>query len=152
MLQFLSADVLPNPLLSVSPWFENRREEYQAALAQVSATGDWDHWVRFFATGIEASAVDTAQRVDELLDVAEAYASRLRGAGATGLVRDVADMLIGYPYVSIAAVSRRIDKPFQTASNAVMKLVDLGILRERTGRRQGRVFEAADVVAILTRR
>ena len=56
VLQLVGLGVLSEGLLSVSPWFEARRDEYQDLLASVSATGSWDSWISFFAEGLEASA------------------------------------------------------------------------------------------------
>jgi Fic family protein len=138
--------------LSISPWFEQRRRDYQDRLLEVSVTGDWDSWVRFFAEGIENSALDTASRVDRLLHVQEDYANILRDAGAAGLIRDIAASLIAYPYIEVSRTAARFDSPFQTVNRAVAKLVSLGILRERTGRSYGRLFEAPAVVQVLVAR
>lgn len=148
-VQLIQDAALSDPLLSVSPWFESRRAQYQERLFDVSAKGDWDGWVRFFASGIEASAADTARRVDDLLNVQAAYARQLREAGATGVVRDIAESLVGYPFVTISTLTDRTGRTFQAVSTAVNRLVDLGILRERTGRSHNRVFEAVDVVRVL---
>jgi Fic family protein len=152
VLQLIQDRALDDPLLSISPWFEQRRRSYQDHLLEVSATGDWDGWVRFFAEGIEVSAVDTAIRVDRLLRVQEHYANTLRDAGAAGLIRDVAESLIAYPYIDVPRTAKRLDSTFQTVNKAVSRLVSLGILRERTGRSHGRLFEAPAVVDILTAR
>lgn len=78
VVQLLQDGALASSLLSVSPWFERRRERYQDELAAVSATGDWGSWVALFAEGIEASAIDTARRLERVLDVQEDYHRRLR--------------------------------------------------------------------------
>lgn len=48
LLQMMSRGLLSQPLLSVSPWFERRRPEYQDRLLGVSTKGDWDDWILFF--------------------------------------------------------------------------------------------------------
>lgn len=130
VLQLLSQGVLTEPLLSVSPWFEARREEYQDALAEVSASGDWDQWVTFFAKGIESSANDTAERLHALLEVQDGYRNLLRENNVRGIARDIADVLIRDPYVTIPRLSKETGKTYQAVSNAVGKLVDLGVLEE----------------------
>ena len=152
VLHLIQDGALEDPLLSISPWFEQRRRDYQDRLLEVSASGDWDGWVRFFAEGIEASALDTAVRVDRLLRVQEHYATVLREAGASGLIRDLAESLIAYPYIDVSRTASRLDSTFPTVNKAVARLVSLGILRERTGRSYGRLFEAPAVVRVLTAR
>lgn len=151
VLQFMQEKLLSDPTLTVSPWFETRRTAYQDALAGVSGEGDWDSWVAFFAKGIEAAATDTTSRVSQILRVQESFQQRLRDANAKGIVRDVAEGLTTSPYITIAGVAASTGKSFQAASNAVTRLVELGILSERTGRSHHRLFAATEVVDVLVR-
>jgi Fic family protein len=146
----MRSSTLVQPLLSVSPWFEARREQYQDGLGSVSATGDCDGWVRFFAEGIEQSAVDTGTRMSELLDVWNEYRERIRTSGSRGTVLDIADLLIGQPFVTVPMLAKETGRTYQAASNAVVKLTELGILTEVE--RQGvRMFRASEVVRVTTR-
>ena len=63
LLQMMSRGLLSQPLLSVSPWFERRRPEYQGRLLGVSTKGDWDDWILFFCQDIEESCEDALLRV-----------------------------------------------------------------------------------------
>lgn len=150
VLQFMRSDVLTEPLLSVSPWFEARRQDYQDALAGVSAEGAWDAWITLFADGIHSSATDTGARMSDLLAVQAEYRDRIRASGTRGMVLDVADYLIGTPFVTVPMLAAAFGKTYQAASNAVARLVELDILSEVE--RQGvRVFRASNVVQVTTR-
>jgi Fic family protein len=150
VLQLMRSDVLSEPLLSVSPWFEARRDQYQEALAAVSAEGAWDEWVTLFADGIYSSAVDTGSRMSDLLAVQAEYRDRIRASGARGMVLDVAEHLIGAPFVTVPMLASALGKTYQAASNAVARLVELDILTEVE--RQGvRVFRASNVVQVTMR-
>jgi Fic family protein len=145
VVQLLQAQMLPDSLLSVSPWFEARRETYQDSLAEVSATGNWDQWIEFFAHGLEASANDTAKRLETILDIQARFQQRLRDAGLTGVVRDVADFMVGSPYSTVRQLSDANGKTYQANSNAVNKLIEIGILEEiQNGGR--RVIRAPEVI------
>ena len=78
VLQLMQLKVLRHPILVVSPWFEARRSEYQAALLRLSETGNWNDWVAFFATGVEAAATSTHERIDQLLGLQEEFVRRVR--------------------------------------------------------------------------
>lgn len=151
VLQLVSEGLLTHGLLSVSPWFEQRRDEYQGLLALVSASGEWDPWVRFFAEGIEASAIDTAQRMSALLAVQASYQDTLRAEGAKGVIRDVVDFLIGNPYVTIPMLVAATGRTYPAVKTAVQKLIEFEVLveLESTGTR---VFRATDVVRVTSRR
>lgn len=149
VLQLVGLGLLSEGLLSVSPWFEKRRDTYQDLLARVSATGEWDEWISFFADGIEASAVDSAERIRRLLELQTQYHERLREAGARGAVRDIADLLIGRPYVNIPTLRDATGLTYQAVSNAVKKLTELGILEQRTVPGV-MAFRAPEVVEIIS--
>jgi Fic family protein len=130
VVQLLQAEMLPNSLLSVSPWFEARRNAYQDALSKVSVTGNWDQWIEFFAEGLEASANDTAKRLERVLDIQASFHRQIREAGISGIARAVADHMIGAPFSTIRQLSEANGKTYQANSNAVNRLIELGILDE----------------------
>jgi hypothetical protein len=54
--------VLTEPTLTVSPWFEMRREQYYNVLLGVSTRNNWDDFIRFFAAGCECLLTRHARR------------------------------------------------------------------------------------------
>ncbi len=150
VLQLMQLKVLRHPILVVSPWFEARRSEYQAALLRLSETGDWNGWVAFFASGVEAAATSTHERIDQLLGLQEEFVRRVRQAGFSGVAERVAGELIGAPILRAPLVAARHDVTQQAAMNALRRLAQLEIVTERVLR--GRVsFRADRVVDLLSR-
>lgn len=150
VLQLMQDGVVKEPLLTVSPWFEARRDAYQTALSEVSASGDWDQWVSFFAEGIAASATTTADRLHGLLQVQARFHSQLQAANIRGVARDIVDVLIRDPYVTITHLSRMTGRTYQAVSNAVVKLEDLGIL-QLVDKTAPKMYRAPEVLAIALR-
>ena len=67
---FLYAEkVLPSPLLYLSAYFERDRDEYYDQLLRVSATGDWQAWIRYFLRGVAEQASDALIRSRRLRDL-----------------------------------------------------------------------------------
>ncbi|MFJ3403299.1 Fic family protein [Promicromonospora sp. NPDC090134] len=150
VLQLMVDGVIDEPLLTVSPWFEARRSEYQDHLAHVSATGDWVPWIRFFSTGLEASATDTAQRIDRMLKIRGEHIEQLKGANVRGaIVRDIVDLLIEVPIVTAPGIARRLGKSLQGVNQAFEKLVALGVLDGPIGT-YNRRFIARDILEAIT--
>jgi Fic family protein len=150
VLQLMQLKVLRHPILVVSPWFEARRSEYQAALLRLSETGNWNDWVAFFATGVEAAATSTHERIDQLLGLQEEFVRRVREAGFSGVAERVAGELIGAPILRAPLVAERHNVTQQAAMNALRRLAQLEIVTERVLR--GRVsFRADRVVELLSR-
>ncbi|MDB5335768.1 MAG: cell filamentation protein Fic [Planctomycetaceae bacterium] len=149
VLQFMKDGLIADPLLSVSPWFEARRTEYQDHLASVSATGNWDPWVTFFASGVTSSAEDVARRVDRMLAVQAKYVQILQDVSAKGVIRDIVDALIEDQVITISMMCEGFGKTPPAVSAAIQKLVDL---KNPTGPfgNYGRQFIAGDIWRAVT--
>jgi Fic family protein len=136
----------------VSPWFEARRADYYDALMGVSTRGDWDTWIRFFATGLAASAQDTERRLLDLLDVQQDLKARIRAAG---LRADNAILLVDFalaqPIFTVRQVERHLEVTYARANTLVRQLVDIGVLRQFDDAAYAREFASPDVVGILLR-
>lgn len=149
LLHFMHLGELREPLLEVSPWFEARRVEYQDHLLQVSCTGSWDPWVKFFARGITAQAVRTVQRIDDLLTYQRKTKEQLRAANVRGVAMDMAEQLIGVPYLTPTWAAKEHHVTYVAANSAIARLTGLGLLREVSGRTHSRMFSAPEVLKIL---
>lgn len=151
VLQFMAAGQLTEPLLSVSPWFEARREEYMQRMAYVSAAGEWEEWIQFFAQGIAESASDTQQRIVRLVAVQKLYAARLDALGYKGTARNICDQLVATPIVTVPDLARQMDKTQAGISYAVGNLEKAGILHPLMPQgKKNRRYLAIDVHEAIT--
>jgi Fic family protein len=149
VLQFMRQEVLRDPILVVSPWFEARRIEYQDALLRLSQSGDWDAWIRFFASGVAASAATTHERVDGLISWQQDALARVRAEGISGVAERLTGELIGNPILRASQVSKRHGVSHQAAMNALRRLAQVGIVTEQN--RRGRIsFTAQPVVQLIS--
>lgn len=151
VLHLMLSGALQEPLLSVSPWFEGRRSDYQDELQRVSETGEWDRWVSFFSTGLRDQADVATRKINELVEVRNRAKELCRTNNVRGTALGVAEGLIGRPIITPTWVQFLYGVSYPTANNAVGRLVELGLLRETTGGSYGRVFAADDVLRILER-
>lgn len=136
------------PLLSVSPWFERRRPEYQDRLLGVSTKGDWDDWILFFCQDIEESCEDALLRVKRLVNVRQRYRSLLDEHRYSGLSVQTAMYLIGQPTVTASMLRRRFGKSPSAVQHALSRLVSVGILRAYPAGR-GNLHIAPDIHKVL---
>lgn len=75
VLQLIEEDRLSEPILEISSFLEDHRDEYVALLRSVSSTGDWDGWIGFFVEAVRAQSERGLAKVDALLNVREQYAA-----------------------------------------------------------------------------
>lgn len=150
VLQLARAGELRFPILNLSPWLERRRRDYQDHLLRCSATGEFDGWIRFFCEAAREQAAREMAKIEALHDWRDRTLGVIRDSDAGGrLITAIAEDLIGYPLVTPKAAAARYQATYPGANKAIARLEQLGILRERTGRKYGRVFAAPEVLRII---
>jgi len=151
VLQMMEAQVLTYPVLNLSPWLKRRKEQYKTLLLDISATGDYDPWVRFFSNAVEAQAQDMVGRIEELLTVRQELLDQARENRLRGFALVVIEDLIGYSSITPSSMAKRHEVQYKTANDAIKRLEALGILQEITGANYGRIYASPRVREIVLR-
>jgi Fic family protein len=73
MLLLREWNVLLQPLLNLSAYFERYRQEYYDHLLAISQRGKWEDWLRFFLRGITSQAHDSVFRMTRLEGIRARY-------------------------------------------------------------------------------
>ncbi|HKP07495.1 MAG TPA: Fic/DOC family N-terminal domain-containing protein [Microbacterium sp.] len=151
VVHLLSARVLGEPTLTVSPWFEARRTDYYDRLLGVSARGDWNAYIRFFANGIQSAADQTRNQMVGLVAVQgelkdRVRASTLRADSAHSLV----DLAVANPSFTVRKVQADLSLSYGRANRLVGQLVEIGVLRSVDPDAYNRRFFAPRVLDVLT--
>ncbi|MCI0403760.1 MAG: Fic family protein [Acidobacteria bacterium] len=150
-LLLCSENLLPQPLLYLSAFLERNRTDYYRLLREVSRAGNWMDWTSFFLRGIGEQASDAVERSHRLLDLWQRYRRELQSARHTGTLVQLVDMLFESPFVTPAGVSSRLKVSWPTAQNQILRLAEMNILHEATGRRRNRVFVAQEILDLIQR-
>lgn len=151
VLHLQIAGVLGEPTLTVSPWFEARRTEYYDRLFSVSATGDWDGFVRFFARGLQAAADQTRVQMVALVGVQTELKERIRtSALRADSAHSLVDLAVANPSFTVRKVEAQLGLSYARANKLVGQLVELGILQQVGDSAYGRRFFAPRVLQTLT--
>lgn len=149
VLQLLQEGQLSQPLLEISSYFEDHRDRYQGLLRQVSESGDWDAWVAFFVEGVRVQSENGLRKVDALLSEQQRVLDVLREQRVRGSAVQLAGELIGSPIQVPARAAERLGVSYQAATNALDRLVELGILRRVEAKGRKRLYAADSVLEIL---
>ena len=143
--------VLRQPLLYLSLYFKQHRAEYYRRLDLVRTTGDWEAWLDFFLEGVAETAGAAVGTAHQLLAMFQRDTERIQALGrASGTALRVHAVLRSRPVADVDHLARATGVAYTTAARAVDGLVELGILRELTGRRRGRVFAYGSYLEILS--
>jgi len=142
-------NLLPQPLLYLSAYFEAHRDSYYDLLLAVSQRGAWEEWVTFFLRGVKEQCGDAVARIKHLQDLRGYYRVRVQTARTPARLLDVVDMLFLNPVLTVRRVEGEVGVTFQTAQRYVDRLAALDILTEVTGKGRNRVYGAMDVIRAL---
>jgi Fic family protein len=140
---------LPQPLLYLSAFFEQHRQEYYDRLLDVSRRGAWNDWLSFFATGVAEQARDANARARRLLDLWQEYRHRAAGLIRSSAVLRLVDELFASPFLTTNRAKDVTEVSFKNAQRMVDRLAGDGILREVTGQRRYRVYCAEEILRLL---
>ena len=142
--------VLKRPLLYLSLYFKQHRSEYYRLLDRVRMEGDWEAWLDFFLEGVEQTAQNAVETARRLVNLFQENTQQIRQTGrrANTALR-VFDALCERPILTLAEVRRRTDLSFPGATNGMNTLMELGIVRELTGKKRNRIFAYDRYLAIL---
>jgi Fic family protein len=142
-------DLLPEPLLYLSAYFEAHRQAYYDLLLAVSQKGAWEDWLSFFLCGVADQARDAVARAGRLQDLRERYREQFQTARAAARLLQVVDLLFAQPLLTISQVAKALDVSFPAARQYVNQLEQAGMLQEITGQARNRVYRADDVLRTI---
>lgn len=148
-LMLCERQVLPEPLLYLSAFFEQHREEYYDGLLNVSRRGAWNDWIRFFARGIAEQARDALRRVQRLQDLQEIYRRRVSELIRSPAPQRLVEECFASPFITMNQAAEVMGVAYPTAARTVGILEKAGLLHEITGRQRDRIFVADEILRLL---
>lgn len=140
------------PPLYLAGYLKARQRQYYDHLANVQRHGQWTPWLAFFLEGIASAAATEQATAQALLRIHQDWQERTAQLRADAAARRLLDVLLGAPVQTVASVRAALGVSPQAANTGIAVLLELGILREMTGRRWGRSFHAHEVLAALERK
>ncbi len=148
-LLFTEWNILSQPLLNLSVYFERYRQEYYDHLLSVSQRGDWVAWLRFFLRGVSSQAQDSLARMQRLEAIRTKYEPLVKSDRNSERMGAVLDFLFARPILSAKQLAESVGMPFKTARQYIEKLVKAGILREVTGNARNQIYRADEIFGAM---
>jgi Fic family protein len=142
-------NILSQPLLHLSEFFEKHRNEYYDGLLHVSQKGSWQEWIQFFLRGIAEQSEEAARQTKQLIDLREEYREKVQTISSSALILKLVDALFMTPAIDIPSMAKKLRVTYPTAQVYVSELVKAGMLAEGTGKKRNRVFFASRILAIV---
>jgi Fic family protein len=144
--------MLYEPVLYLSLFFKKHRRLYYDRLNGTRKHDGWKEWLDFFLQGVRDTAnqaARTALEIDRLFREDKDKIEQVgRGSPSALLIYQLAQ---ANPIFSIKHAAGKAKLSFPTASAAVERLTNVGILQESSGKRRDRLFLYAKYLEVLNR-
>jgi Fic family protein len=128
LLYLVDQQLLSHPILYLSKYIIQNKEDYYYSLSGVTQRNDWKSWIMYMLTAVEKTAIHTNQLIDEIIlqmDATYQYAkTKLKW-----YTLEVNQALFSQPYVKQRLIGEITgSKSRTTISKYIQQLIDLGIL------------------------
>jgi len=135
ILVLLQADLLDIPVLYLSRFIIQHKQEYYRRLRAVTESGDWEGWLLYMLSAVEETARWTTGRIVAIRNLLEATVERCRQEVPRVYSKELIDLIFQQPYCKIAFVVDAGIAKRKTSSAYLQELERIGILAsERRGR------------------
>lgn len=141
--------IMPEPLLCLSAFFDEHREEYYGGLLDVSQNSSWQDWIKFFLWAFIEQADRAINNVQRLAALMKKYKETLREKRTGGNAILLTVHLFANPYITVPGAMKFLNTTYPTAKNAIMALIRAGILKQSSMRHKSRVFIADEIEETL---
>lgn len=150
-LLLIKEELLSQPILYLSAFFERNRDEYYRLLLSVSQKGTWREWIKYFLQGVAEEAKDALERANLVIDLWTFYRQKIQNERHSVSTLTLLDEIIKTPVMTYPKAQKILGVTNRAARQNVDKLVELGLLREITERERYKIFVATEIISVLER-
>ena len=146
----VSKEILKSPILYLSNFFEQHRSLYYDNLMRVRTQNDIKQWLKFFLTGVIDTARIGAETFDAILRLQKETDDKLISfKGKTEDARLIINALYENPVTDAQKVETLLGKSHMSAYKQIAILENLGILKEITGGKRGKIYAFEDYLNLF---
>lgn len=150
ILFLVHAQLLQSPILYLSRYIIQQKDDYYRLLLAVTRDQAWEEWILFMLNGLRETAANTLRKIDEIQQLEEKVKQEIRDLTTAGSNSDLLNVLFENPYCRIANVIDRCRVSRPTATGWLNALVEGGVLMDvKIGR--DRLFINARFFGLLAR-
>jgi Fic family protein len=142
-LFLIERERLSKPLLYLSSYIEETKDDYYGLLQRIRTHGEWSGWLRYFLTAVRDTARSAIEQSQGILKLRDRFRTKL---GKQHMALTLLDDLFINPYATVARAAKSLGVTAPTANKIIRVLEQAGMLKETTGREWGRVWVARPIL------
>ncbi|NOR44224.1 MAG: Fic family protein, partial [Candidatus Delongbacteria bacterium] len=127
-------DLLDEPILYLSKYINEYKNDYYRLLREVTEKGNWNEWILFMLKAVKETAIYTLKKVNGIYDLYQSTKEKVKTEAKTIYSYELIEMLFSQPYCKIGFLVDAKIASRNTASKYLNTLEELGILaKEQSG-------------------
>jgi Fic family protein len=123
--------LLDLPILFLSKYILDQKENYYSFLAGVTQRAAWKEWILFVLRGIEQTSLDTFHKINDILAAKEAILELLKSQTSISRPDSLVEAIFTQPFSKVKHLVEKKLYAENTARNYLNQLVELGICEKR---------------------
>lgn len=149
-LFLMEKKVLTTPALYISYFLKKNRIEYYDRMMEVRMKGNYEQWIKFFLQALLESAQDATETIYKLSALHEKNTGEIDKLGrARATTLAVFEYLESNPIIEIGKTATTLSMSFNTASAAIKRLEDIGVLAQTSGEKRSRIYSYVAYLDLL---
>lgn len=129
-LMLWKSGIISAPHFYISGYFEEHKDEYIDNMREVSRTGNWTPWCKFFLTAVEAQAKRNLQKAEDIRKLYEEMKVVFSDVLSSKYSVQALDFVFTNPIFKNSKFTKDSLVPSQTAHNFSRTLLEKGYLKE----------------------
>ena len=135
ILYLVLNDLLDTPILYLSKYIMEHRQEYYRHLQEVRTKGTWTDWILYILEGISKMSVFSLNQLKEINVLVDTTAEEISKILPKIYSKELVEVLFSEFYTRISSVEEALGVTRKTASNYLVQLMEAGFLKvESRGR------------------
>ncbi|HEY0207902.1 protein adenylyltransferase Fic [Acerihabitans sp.] len=132
ILYLIQTGLLSLPILYLSRFILERRDDYYTFLRRVTEEGDWESWILFMLEAVRNTSRWTTDKISVVRELMAETTAYVREQLPKIYTHELIQALFAQPYCRIDNLVKRGVAKRQTASTYLKQLVNIGVLEEMT--------------------
>ncbi len=135
VLYLVKQGLLNIPILYLSRYINQHREQYYSLLQQTRIVDDWEAWLLFMLEGVETTAKQSIYLVQAIKTQMQDYKHKMRRELPKIYSQDLLNNIFKHPYTKIDFVIEDLKVSRPTATRYLKELTRIGLLtKQKIGR------------------
>ena len=130
ILFMIQEELLEIPVLYMSKFFIENKNQYYVLLKEVTENNNWQDWILYILDAVENTANWTTQKIKAIRDMLSYTCDYIKKEAPKVYSRELVDMTFEQPYCRISNLVQANIAKRQSASKYLKELVSIGILTE----------------------